>query len=115
MFQRPRSPHVSSLVAEKIICGCAQLRLAKTEVKETRVSLSNCHNGEGANNYILGLEVLPEQVSLAGAGQATLRNARQGEKRLTAPEQNVKPFSTPEKLRSRTSLYNWLITKAIGN
>lgn len=128
MFQRT-SPRVSSLVADKIIRVCTQLRLAETEVQETWVSLSNSYHGEGAKNYTLDLEVLTEQVGQAGAGQATLHNARpggavqggevrvggQGGGCLITPEQSIKPFSIPAKLRITTPINNGLITKVVCN
>lgn len=126
MFQRT-SPRVSSLVADKIIRGCTQLRLAETEVQETWVSLSNSHHDKGAKNYTLDLEVLPEQVGQAGAGQATLHNARPGgavqggevrgarERYLIISEQSIKPSSIPAKLRITTPINNCLITKVIYN
>lgn len=69
---------MSSLVADKIIRGCAQPRLAETEIQETWVSFTIPITGRKQKNYTLDLEVLPEQVGQAGAGQATLHNARPG-------------------------------------
>lgn len=82
--------------------------------------------GREQKNYTLDLKVLPEQVGQAGASQATLHNARPGGAVqggevqgpggcLITPEQSIKPFSIPAKLRITTSINNCLITKVSCN
>lgn len=113
------SLHVASSVTDKIIHCWAQLRLAETEVKDTQVSLSNCHNGEGAEKVTPGAQRSCQSRLACLEPARQLYDARLGVgvgANYSRAECLASLFHpTPSPVQQSWGLWLLLVTKVIGN
>lgn len=114
-------PHVASSVADKIIHCWALLRLVETKVKDTQVSLSNYHYGEGTKKLHPGLRGLARAgwPAWSQPGNSVMSGHGDWGKRMpdsSRAESLTSPFHpTFSPVQQSWGLRLLLITKVIGN